>query len=206
LPPEVEREPRLLPALIFWLCMLALAGYAVRIVAQRHPGLLRSLLRHGPLAHMLGWLTALWGDASSWAGQAAQTARELLRRARHAPSRPPFRAIRLNALAPRELVRYFYRSTLRRASERGMGRRSGQTPYEYGAALVSAVPEAEPDIADLTEAFVVAQYTRRAVGAEEAVRARGPWQRLKRALRERRGTDHRRPTTDDRPPTTRGRS
>ncbi|HWQ13686.1 MAG TPA: DUF4129 domain-containing protein [Roseiflexaceae bacterium] len=183
LPPEVTREPRLLPALVFWLCMLALAVYAARIVAQRHPGLLRAILSRGPLARLLGWLASLWGDASSWAGQVAQAAREMLRKAADAPPRSPFRAIRLNALTPRELVRYFYRSTLRRASQRGVGRRSGQTPYEYEAALMRLLPEAEPDIANLTEAFVLAQYTRRPVGAAEARQARGPWQRLRRALR-----------------------
>lgn len=189
-PPAVEREPRLLAALVFWLCMAALAVYAARLVLQRHPGLLRSIVSWAPLAQLLAWLGALWRDTSAWAGQAARGAGELLRRVTAPrPGRAGRRLPRLGALAPRELVRYFYGSTLRRAAAAGVRRRASQTPYEYRATLAAQVPDAAEDIGELTEAFVAAQYSARQVAAEDAGRARGPWERLRRALRGRRARE-----------------
>jgi hypothetical protein len=164
--------------------MLLLAGYAIQIVLRRHPGLLRGLLTFTLLARLSAWLAALWGDASSWTAQAVEAAREALR-PRPASPRPRGgpRLPRLGSLAPRELVRYFYRSTLHRAAEGGAGRRPGQTPYEYAATLTARVPDAEQDIADLTDSFVAAQYDTRPVEPEAARRVHGPWSRLRRALR-----------------------
>ena len=136
----------------------------------------------GPLAWLLRRIGWLWRDTSSWAGQAARVVAERLRRTAPAPVvRAP--ALRLSRLAPRELVRYFYRSTLRRAASGGLPRRTGQTPYEYSATLARRLPEAEPDIAELTEAFVAAEYSPRPPDATAARRARRPWERMRRRLR-----------------------
>jgi Domain of unknown function (DUF4129) len=181
-PPPITHEPRLLPALVFWACMFILAGYALWIVAQRHPGLLRAATMRGPLAWLLRQLGLLWRDTRTWAGHAAAQVRELLR-PRHEPQPQRIPALRLRRLPPRELVLYFYRSTVRRAAERGLRRRSGQTPYEYRAILARHLPEAAQEIGELTDAFVVAQYSPQPIGAEDARRARGPWERLRRRLR-----------------------
>jgi Domain of unknown function (DUF4129) len=197
-PPPVVHEPHLLPALIFWMCMFILVGYAFWIVGQRHPGLLRALTTRGPLAWLLDRLGWLWRDSRAWAGQATARARELLRRRGAIPKRR-IPALRLGRLPPRELVLYFYRSTVRRAVERGLRRRGGQTPYEYRATLIEHLPEVEQDIGELTEAFVVAQYSPRPIDDTEARRARRPWERVRRRLQ---ALNDRRPTTDDRRPTT----
>jgi hypothetical protein len=180
-PPPVVHEPRLLPALVFWACMLFLAGYAFWIVAQRHPGLLRVITTRGPLAWMLRRLGLLWEDSRAWAAQVTERARAVLRLRSMAP-RLRMPALRLRRLAPRELVLYFYRSTVRRAAERGLRRRGGQTPYEYRATLAQHLPEVEQEIDELTESFVVAQYSPRPVGPDEARRARRPWERVRRRL------------------------
>jgi hypothetical protein len=193
-PPPAAQEPRLLPALIFWACMCFLTGYALWIVAQRHPGLFRAFTTRGPLAWLLRQLGLAWRDTRAWVGQAAERASQLLRRPVALGRRMP--SLRLGRLAPRELVLYFYRSTVRRASERGLRRRGGQTPYEYQAKLVERLPEIEQALGELTEAFVTAQYSPRPVGNEDARRARRPWEEVRRRLRAL--TDDRRPTTDDR--------
>jgi hypothetical protein len=192
-PPPVTHEPRLLPALIFWACMCFLTGYALWIVAQRHPGLFGALTTRGPLAWLLRQFGLAWHDARTWVGQIAERASELLQR----PAAPPQRRIpslRLRRLAPRELVFYFYRSTVRRASERGLRRRGGQTPYEYRATLVERLPEAEQALGELTDAFVTAQYSPRPIGREDARRARRPWEEVRRRLRAIRDQQ---PTTND---------
>jgi Domain of unknown function (DUF4129) len=181
-PPPVTHEPRLLPALIFWACMFILTGYALWIVAQRHPGLLRAATMRGPLAWLLRQLGLLWRDTRAWASQATAQVRELLR-PRQEPARQRIPALRLRRLPPRELVLYFYRSTIRRAAERGLYRRSAETPYEYRATLAQRLPEVEQEIGELTDAFVVAQYSPRPVASEDARRARRPWERLRRRLR-----------------------
>jgi len=181
-PPAAAAEPRLWAALVFWLCMLLLAAYAIGIVLQRNPGLLRALTTRGPLAWLLTRLAWLWRDTRSWAGQATERARALLRRQVALPQiRIP--ALRLSRLAPRELVRYFYRSTLRRAASGGLPRRPSQTPYEYSAAFAGRLPEAERDIAELTDSFVLAEYSPRPIGEADAKRVRRPWERLRQRLR-----------------------
>lgn len=180
--PTVAGEPNIAGSLVFWLCMLLLAGYAAVTILRRHPLLAERLFLRGPLRHIWGWLRALWYDSARWATLAAGSLQQRLQRpVRVVAPRGPL--IRLGALTPRELVRYFYRSTLRRAAAGGLPRKAGQTPIEYSAVLRESLPEAEADIAALTEAFVVANYSPRAIAPAEAQRARSPWQRLRARLR-----------------------
>jgi hypothetical protein len=182
LPPPAKLEPNLLAALTFWICMLLLAIYAIGLIVQRNPGLLRALTTQGPLAWLLQQLSWLWRDTRVWAGQVTEHARTLLRRpVTIGPARRS--VLRLSRLAPRELVRYFYRSTLRRAADGGLPRRAAQTPYEYSATLAQHLPEARQDIAELTDAFVVAEYSPRPIGDADVQRARRPWERVRRRLR-----------------------
>jgi hypothetical protein len=187
-PPEVANEPRLWTALIFWMCMLFLIGYALWIVAQRHPGVWQAVTGRGPLASLLRWLRALWGDTCVWAGQASQAVQSRLRRSRRSIASPQVAWLRLSRLAPRELIRYFYRSTLQRAAAHGLKRRPAETPYEYKETLAHLLPDAQPDINELTDSFMNAQYSSRLIAPEDARRARGPWERMRRALRK--ASDH----------------
>jgi Domain of unknown function (DUF4129) len=193
-PPPAKFEPNLLTALIFWICMLLLAIYAIGLIVQRNPGLIRALTTRGPLGWLLRQLSLLWRDTRVWAGQATARARAVLRRpVVISPVRIPMP--RLSRLAPRELVRYFYRSTLQRAAAGGLPRRPGQTPYEYGAILTKRLPEARQDISELTDTFVVAEYSPHPVDEADARRARRPWERVRRRLRQlsgaNRAPDHR---------------
>jgi hypothetical protein len=134
------------------------------------------------LAWLIQQLSWLWRDTRTWAGQVTERARTMLRRpVAIRPARMP--ALRLGRLAPRELVRYFYRSTLRRAADGGLARSRAQTPYEYSATLAHHLPEAQNDIAELTDAFVVAEYSPRPIEQADAQRARRPWERVRRQLR-----------------------
>lgn len=183
-PPPGAFEPRLWAALLFWACMGLLAVYACWIVIQRNPALRRALSSWGPLLWLIRQLGWLWRDTRAWVSQAGERVRELLDRRAPAPA-PRGLRLRLRGLAPRELVRYFYRSTLMRAAAGGLPRRAGETPYEYNAALTHERPELQPDLAELTESFVLAEYAARPIDAEAARRARRPWERLRRRLRAR---------------------
>jgi hypothetical protein len=89
-------------------------------------------------------------------------------------------------LPPRELIRYFYLSTARRASQAGQSRAPGETPFEYRSTLDQQFPELEPDLEGLTDAFVEARYSQRPVRREDALAVKPLWQRIKAVLQRRR--------------------
>jgi len=170
---------------LFWLIILAIAGYALlRFVRER----LGSGERQGTWwSRLLAWLRGLGQQWRTWR-QEVQT-RLSQRLARRQGGLPrigvPGRFLSLRRLPPRELVRYFYLSTLHRAARAGQPRRPAQTPYEYEAELNRALPELEPDLSGLTGAFMTARYSPRPVQAEEARAAKSFWQRIKEALHRR---------------------
>jgi len=96
-----------------------------------------------------------------------------------------WRFIRVNALPPRDQVRYFYFSALRHAARRGVSRGDHQTPLEYAVDLAARWPEARPDSDALTGAFLTARYTREPIDEAEAGAARVLWKRLRSALKRR---------------------
>lgn len=98
-----------------------------------------------------------------------------------------WRFIRVNALSPRDQVRYFYFSALRHAARRGVRRGDHQTPLEYAVDLAARWPEARPDSDALTGAFLTARYTRETIDEAEAGAARTLWKRLRSALKRRAG-------------------
>lgn len=96
-----------------------------------------------------------------------------------------WRFIRVNALPPRDQVRYFYFSALRHAARRGVGRRDHQTPLEFAGDLVARWPEAQPDSDALTAAFLTVRYTKEPIDEANAGTARTLWKRLRVALKRR---------------------
>lgn len=180
---------QILASALFWLVIVAIAGYAlVRFVRERWPGWEEDEEgQAGGWRRFLAWLRALWRRWRGWRSEALeQWARRRAAAARKRPARRPARFFSLRGLGPRELVRYFYVSTARRAAQAGQPRRPSQTPYEYEASLGGQFPDLEPDLSGLTEAFVEARYGRAPVEAEDVERVKPLWQRIKAALRRRR--------------------
>jgi hypothetical protein len=175
---------------LFWLVVLSIILYAVvRFARERmsvEPG-----AGEGWWDRAVAWLREMWRRWWRWGrGVSAQVSRRLARRPQGAEAhgRAPRGGgwLGLRRLAPRELVRYFYLSTLERASRAGLARRPGQTPYEYRASLEHELPEVEPDLAGLTDAFVVARYSPKPVEPEEARAVKPLWERVRAALRRKR--------------------
>ncbi|MCB0253677.1 MAG: DUF4129 domain-containing protein [Caldilineae bacterium] len=98
--------------------------------------------------------------------------------------RLPWRFVRLNALSPRDRVRYFYLSTVHRAAKQGAVRQPSQTPVEFLHDLESTWPEAEMDTSALTEAFLAARYDRVEITPDDAQETKTVWERVKRALKQ----------------------
>jgi hypothetical protein len=135
-------------------------------------------------------LARLWATIKSW-GRGVQSLAKSIQISlpgRHAQAsdespRQPWRFIRLGGLPPREQVRYFYLSTLRRAADQGIARRPAQTPHEFVRDLEQTWPEAELDVEALTGAFVTARYDAAEISPDEARQVKSVWERIKRALR-----------------------
>ena len=141
--------------------------------------------------------TQVWLALQSWwqtlrrqSKLAGQALRAQLQRANVVLERDPetggrWRFVRLNALSPRDKVRYFFLSTERRASEKGVSRRPGETPREYADTIKqswspTAVAE---DVDPMTEAFQRAQYSRQEIDPNEVDEAKSHWEALRRQLR-----------------------
>ena len=187
-PPVIEaapmwQAPAWLGGATFWLIALLALLIALRLLLGKD-GLDVTRRKLGLL------LARLWAQIKGWARWAQSTARSIQvalpgRRnpAVGAQSRQPWRFVRLGGLPPREQVRYFYLSTLRRAADQGIVRRPAQTPGEFVEDLENTWPEAELDVEALTTAFVTARYDTAEISAGEAQQVKSVWERIKRALR-----------------------
>jgi hypothetical protein len=176
-------------SVVFWTVVLAIVGYALfRFFKDRFSSLPDEEAKTTWWGRLLMWLRDLWRRWRTWQ-QAVQT-RLVRRRADQRDERPtagrPFRFFFPGRLSPRELLRYYYLSMARRAAQAGQSRHPGQTPYEYRATLDERIPELEPDLAGLTDAFVQARYSHQPVEREDAAAMKPLWQRLKAVLRRRR--------------------
>ncbi|HMP41257.1 MAG TPA: DUF4129 domain-containing protein [Roseiflexaceae bacterium] len=180
-PALAEQEPRLLAAIIFWICILLLIGYATSIFLQRHPGLLQRLLEISWLNRLIAWFGVLWRDTSGWAQMGFTAFQQFMAQPVPMPGSATRR--RPRGRGPRDLIRYLYQSLLDHAARYGAARHAGQTPAEYRATLADRMPEVQPEIDGLTEAFMTARYSRKPLDKRDLADARRLWVRLRRALR-----------------------
>jgi hypothetical protein len=183
------QAPPWLGGALIWLVVLIALLIALRLLLGKE-GL--DLTRR----KLLAFLAGLWMVLKSW-GQSVQSLARNLQvslpgwrgPATDERLRQPWRFIRVAGLSPRDQVRYFYLSTLRRASDQGIARQPAQTPQEFMQDLEQSWPETEVDLAALTAAFVVARYDVAEISPGEAQEVRSVWERIKRALRGKRKSE-----------------
>ena len=175
----------LLKTLLFWAVTIGIVAYALYNFAREHGADLNRLPLLRPLLRLLGALGNMF--ALLWR-RARQAQRRLAiglarRRRAAAAERARRRLLRLGGLSPRQLVQYYYLSTVHRAASAGFRRRPSQTPEEYSAGLARNLPDVHEDLSTLTSAFVEAKYSEHPVEQEQARGLRPYWQRVKEALR-----------------------
>lgn len=98
----------------------------------------------------------------------------------------PFNFVRVNGLIPREQVKYFYLSTLRRAEEKGIERRQSLTPQEFKATLLEQFPDSEAEIEELTAAFQQARYSQEEIDDNTVQPIKKRWKRMRSTIRRKR--------------------
>jgi len=179
------RLPEWLGGLVFWLLMGGIVIYALVIFLQG-----RGVRLEWGRLKLLGLrLRAWWRRWRRGVREVAQGVRTTLaerwtrRRAKERAARPRWGLLPWRQLSPRERVRLFYLFTVRRAGERGVCRQPHQTPYEYAPVLEAGWPEVEEELETLTQAFVEARYSARAIAPEEVEGVRQVWKRVRSALR-----------------------
>ncbi len=178
LPPieQTVSERPLLPALIFWGCVVLLLGLAVlRYVQQRYD-----------VAALLGrwrgwrWLMSLWrravDDIRGWSDLALQQIRRVQRDRRiPAARRVPMRGNRAQ-------LRALYRRMVRLGVRRGVQHQASNTPYEWSQRLGTQVPTVAEETKAFTDAYVTAEYGPAPPSKDDVHQARRWWRRIERVL------------------------
>jgi hypothetical protein len=171
-------------SVFFWGLIAWILVYSFRHYFRGRRASWRGLLRFRALRWLVGVWRSLFRGSARLVQRARGGLRDVLRQiglgARRAGA--PLRFLSLRSLSPRELVRYFYLSIVRRATQVGWGRRPSQTPYEYKSTLAEQLPESGSDVDDLTQAFVEARYSAREFSIEETGLLKEVWRRIKGAL------------------------
>jgi hypothetical protein len=180
-PPDL---PSLIAGSLFWLVAVGIA-IAALVFFLRERGYRAPSWRQMWRA-LRQWLHQVWFGVRIQVAR-LQQARQQQVKAGSRPVPTPWRFLRLNALSPREQVRYFYLSTVRRAAKQGVTRRKSETPLEYAGDLEEAWPETTADVSDLTQAFLKAQYSPVPIETEEAAAVKGVWKRIRAYIKKRRG-------------------
>ncbi len=97
----------------------------------------------------------------------------------------PWGFFRLGALNPRQQIRYFYLSTVRRAGERGVKRGVAETPLEFAEDLKDGWPTAKEGVEVLTNAFLKARYTTEPISDDDLPQVKKTWKDVRRQLKKR---------------------
>ena len=179
----VRRLPEWLGGAVFWTVLALVVGYLVISYLNAH-GVSGTGWGAG-WERLRYWWRARWARLRG----AVMQARSALR-VRLAANLPPLpsasglraRIIRPGSLPPRERVRYFYLSTLRRAAQRGIERPAHKTPLEFVGDLRQQWPDADEDLEALTQAFVDARYDNDPIVPEQAREVQPVWRRLMHIL------------------------
>lgn len=188
IPPTGGEESSLLAllrSLLFWGLVLGIAAYALRSYFKYRTGWLGAM-GGGWLGRLWAALRGIWHDAVRAADWVVQPLRRRLNQplpelVQSAVPRWAWR--RLASMNVRERIRYYYLSIVQRGERTGRPRQQHETPFEYSAALRHAQPDVEPDLTELTQAFVEAKYSRHTIPDERDTILRASWNRLKRVLR-----------------------
>ena len=190
-PPVVPNDQPMPPwlevvrTILVWGLIIGMVLYVVVNYVRERPGLLRAVRELAPLRRLRQLWAALRHRAAGLAAALQDNPLAAWLRERGAALRTaatPRRAFRLGGVSAREKVQYYYLSLLRRASERGYGRRPPQTPQEYRPTLAANLPEHTPEVRALTQAFEESRYSAHPVEPEQVRAVRTAWGRLRAAL------------------------
>lgn len=176
----------------FWALLIALVIAALLFFLRERGYKLEWQQVRVAWASFTGKARALW---QRWRGRARAAGlqwRERLRGSDQPTNAPAasasgLRFLRRSLLSPRDQIRYYYLSTVRRAGERGVPRAGNETPLEYVHDLKQNWPDAGADLDELTHAFLEARYSPQPLDKTAVGRVKTHWKRVRDRLRGRSG-------------------
>lgn len=188
-PPSANTE--LLFGSFFWAALLTAVIFALLYFFRERKFTLNGQVLRQAWQQLVGWFQLLWQGVHQqveiWQGN-GRFPSPFRKKTPEQTTTDAWRFIRVNGLTPRQQIRYFYLSLVRRAEKKGVERSPHQTPLEFAQDLADSLPEeAELDVDDLTQAFLKARYSPKSIEAEEASTSKNKWKRLRSSLRKKRG-------------------
>lgn len=89
-------------------------------------------------------------------------------------------------LTPKQQVIFYYLALLKRGGESGVQREIAQTPNQYSKLLETRLPDqARSEIQNMTDAFLVARYSRQNVDSDLVTMVKNSWRRVRAFLHRR---------------------
>jgi hypothetical protein len=177
--------PELVIGGLFWILVIVVCCAAVLFFLRERGITIKWQIGKAFWIGFVNWLRGAIAGISRQAKGLQTEFRERLGQKIKMPATPTpkWQFVRVNGLSPREQIRYFYLSVVRRAEEKGVTRQESETPLEYIADLKNAVPEAEKEIEALTEAFLSARYSRQDFDKEESNSIKKTWKTIRTRLK-----------------------
>lgn len=184
LPPSAV-DSGLIVSSLFWAVAIVVSVMAISFFLRERGVKVNTAVFQSIWHQFRTWLQTAWRGAGHQVRDWQQAVRARLQREpdEKPANQPPWRFIRLNGLSPREQIRYFYLSTVKRAADKGVPRQEAETPLEFAQDLKQSWPDAEEDVDVLTEAFLEARYGRSPIEAEDVSPVKKRWQQVKSSLR-----------------------
>ncbi len=190
LPPQTI-DTGIITSSLFWAVAIVVSVMAISFFLRERGIKVNTAVVQSFWQRLRRWLQTAWRGAGHQVRDLGQAVRSRLQRApKEEQSKPPWRFIRLNALSPREQIRYFYLSTVKRAADKGVSRQQAETPLEFARDLKESWPEAEEDVDVLTDAFLEARYGRSPIDKEDVNPVKKRWRQVKASLRRRSESSH----------------
>ena len=193
LPPEVSDLTETIAMVLssaFWSIFVVIAVMALIFFLRERKTILQGESAGQIWQRFWEWLRDFWWGLWQRAGNIRLQLPKLLPD-REDDSNPEdgkqrrWRFFRLGALAPREQIRYFYLSTVRRAAEKGVKRESAETPLEFVEDLKDGWPAVEDEVEELTAAFLKARYSDEPITKEDVPEVKDTWKDVRRQLKQR---------------------
>ncbi len=191
LPPQTV-DTGLIVSSLFWAVAIVMSITAVSFFLRERGIKVNTAVVQSFWQQLWHWLQTTWRGAGHQVRDLRQAVRTRLQREpkENEENKPPWRFIRINALSPREQIRYFYLSTVKRAADKGVPRQQAETPLEFARDLKESWPDAEEDVDILTDAFLEARYGRSPIEKEDVNPVKKRWRQVKSSLRRRSESSH----------------
>jgi hypothetical protein len=188
-PPAAEPVAWLefLRSLLFWLFFLSIIFLALRYYLQQNAALWKAILRFPLFRMAAAWFQALQRLLRGANRQARTLFQAGIRRLRASRVPSPFQAARrmidLSRLSPRERIIHLYLVMVHLGEEHGLRRRPSQTPLDYERQIHNEMPEIDPELHALTDAFLEARYSQHPVDQNTSEQAASLLERIRAYLR-----------------------